>query len=240
MENSRRDFIKTAALVGLGGLVSIPTLHAESKQIVIEPANGKFSLPALGYEYNTLEPFIDAKTMEIHHLKHHQAYVNMLNEACELEKSIRDRPLDDVLKNLKYVTEPNKMLVRNAGGGHYNHSFFWKLLKKSTKPGPKATRLINTNFGSVENLKEQFEKSALGVFGSGWTWVVLFMGNLTIVNTPNQDNPIMDLSDKKGRPIIALDVWEHAYYLKYQNKRVEYIQAFWNVLNWDQVEANLG
>lgn len=239
MEN-RREFIKVAAALGLGSLMPRVNAFAEpGGSAHIHPNAGRFELPPLGYSFDALEPFIDAKTMELHYTKHHQAYVNKLNDAVAMDSSIKDRPVEDILKNLKYVSENVRQAVRNNGGGHWNHTFFWKLLKKNTKPGAVISGVINNSFGSMDNMKAEFEKAALSVFGSGWAWIVLNMGTMQIITTPNQDNPIMDIAEKKGHPVIALDVWEHAYYLKYQNRRPEYVQAFWNVLNWEQAEANL-
>ncbi|MBC7381879.1 MAG: superoxide dismutase [Bacteroidia bacterium] len=208
----------------------------------IKPVNGKYSLPALGYAYNALEPFIDARTMEIHHTKHHQAYINKLNEAMEKEPSLKNMELEEILMNIQAQPESVRSVLRNHGGGHWNHSYFWTLLKTNTQMGPKFTKLVNNSFGSTEAFKKEFEKQAMRVFGSGWAWVLDQNGKLIIITTPNQDNPMMEMGvspDQKGKPLLGIDIWEHAYYLKYQNKRADYVNAFWSVLNWDQVEQNI-
>ncbi len=192
----------------------------------------KYELPALTYSIDALEPNIDAMTMEIHHGKHHAAYVNNLNNAVsgsELEKL----SLDDILKNIS----KHPAAVRNNGGGHYNHSMFWQIMTKNGGGTPKSELLkaIESNFGSFDAFKEKFANAAATRFGSGWAWLVANDGKLLIGSTPNQDNPLMDLSEIKGMPILGLDVWEHAYYLKYQNRRPEYISNWWNVVNWDAV-----
>ena len=241
MNTDRRDFIKASAIITLGAATNAS--KAESL-FGIQGITGAFELPPLGYAYDSLEPFIDAQTMQIHHDKHHLVYVTKLNEAIEKEISLKGKTLEELIKNINGTPESVRGAIRNHGGGHWNHSFFWQILKKDTKPGEAATAAINNSFGSMENLKKEFEKTALGVFGSGWAWVILKDGKLLITSTPNQDNPLMDLptgqagiATKQGKPIMAIDVWEHAYYLKYQNKRADYVNAFWNVLNWDKVEA---
>ena len=194
-------------------------------------------LPALPYPYEALEPYIDTATMQIHHDKHHQAYVTNLNNA------LKDAPADvqamsavDLIKNLSKVPEAIRMAVRNNGGGHVNHTQFWEQLKVGTSEptsGPLADA-INSAFGSLAALKEALEKAGTTRFGSGWAWLVVKDGKLAVTSTPNQDNP---LSDGSGAPILGIDVWEHAYYLKYQNKRPDYLKAFWSVVNWDDVAA---
>ena len=192
-------------------------------------------IPKLNYEYNALEPFFDAKTMEIHHTKHHQAYVDKLNAALEKYPELQELSVETLLSdNLSKVPEDIKTAVRNNGGGHANHTFFWTLLKKNTNPLGTAAEAIIKTFGSIETFKEKFKAAAIGQFGSGWAWLVIDNKELKIISTPNQDSPI-----SKGMiPIIGLDVWEHAYYLAYQNKRPDYIDAFFNVINWEQVEDN--
>ena len=188
-----------------------------------------FTLPPLKYSYDALEPHIDAQTMEIHHTKHHQAYVDNLNKALpENTKS-----LEEILENIS--TYP--VVVRNNAGGHWNHSFFWEIMGPNAggEPGGELAEEINKSFGSFEKFKEEFENAAKTRFGSGWAWLVKTSDGLKICSTPNQDNPLMDLAEVKGVPILGLDVWEHAYYLKYQNRRPEYIAAFWNVINWEEV-----
>ena len=234
MKTDRKDFLKTAAIISLGAAVNVPKA---SKAFGLQGVTGAFELPPLGYGYDALEPFIDAQTMQIHHDKHHLAYVTKLNEAIDKEPSQKGKSLDDLIKNITSMPESIRMAVRNQGGGHWNHSMFWQLLKKGTKPGEKTMAAINNSFGSMDNFKKEFEKSAMGVFGSGWAWGIIENGKLLITSTPNQDNPLMDFGVKNGKPVICIDVWEHAYYLKYQNKRADYVQGFWNVLNWDKVET---
>jgi len=190
-----------------------------------------FELPALGYAFNALEPHIDAKTMEIHHGKHHQAYVTNLNNALAGTPA-ENMDIEEICKNIsKYP-----VAVRNNGGGHYNHSFFWSLLKvDGGKPSSSLASAIDAAFGSFDEFKTKFAAAGTGRFGSGWAWLTFTDGKLVISSTPNQDNPIMDIAEVKGTPILALDVWEHAYYLHYQNRRPDYIAAFWNVVNWDEV-----
>jgi len=241
-KQNRRNFIKTSAMIGgLSLLDPIQLLAMEAKPALteIKTVNGKYELPALGYAYNALEPFIDAKTMEIHHTKHHQAYINKLNEALEKEPQLKQLPLESLFKMIQTLPDSVKNTIRNHGGGHYNHSFFWNLLKTNTKPSAATELAIQNSFGSMEQFKKDFEKAGMGLFGSGWVWVINQMGTLKIVTSANQDNPLMEIAEQKGKPILAIDIWEHAYYLKYQNKRADYLAAFWNVLNWDQVGLNL-
>ncbi|MBL0339705.1 MAG: superoxide dismutase [Bacteroidetes bacterium] len=192
-----------------------------------------FELPKLPYAFNALEPNIDARTMEIHHGKHHQAYVTNLNNAIagtETEKM----SIEDICRNISKFPVP----VRNNGGGHYNHSLFWNILTPNASAAPVGALAdaISTNFGSFDDFKTKFAAAATTRFGSGWAWLVKNeAGKLEISSTPNQDNPLMDIAEVKGTPILGLDVWEHAYYLHYQNRRPDYISAFWNVINWDEV-----
>jgi len=202
-----------------------------------------FTLPSLPYASDALEPHIDKMTMEIHHGKHHQAYINNLNAALEGYAEESAKSLDDLITNLNSLPESIRTAVRNNGGGHWNHSFFWKVLKPAGGGNPEGTLadFITRDFGSFEALKEQFNKAATTRFGSGWAWLCKNAdGKLFISSTPNQDNPLMDVAELKGKPILGLDVWEHAYYLNYQNRRPDYISAFWNIINWDQVQSNLG
>jgi len=193
-----------------------------------------FELSNLPYEYNGLEPFIDEKTMKIHHDLHHGGYVTKLNTALEKYPELQDKSVEELLKNLATVPEDIKVAVRNNGGGHFNHTLFWEILSPvKSQPSQDLLNSITSSFGSLEAFKEKFTSVALTVFGSGWIWLVKDNNDgLKIVPTPNQDNPLMDNS---GTPILGLDVWEHAYYLKYQNRRPEYIQAFLEVVNWDKV-----
>jgi len=197
-----------------------------------------FTLPALPYAYDALEPHIDARTMEIHHTKHHQAYVNNLNAAIEKAPELQDKSLDDLMRSVNSVPEAVRTAVRNNGGGHWNHSVFWELMApgKGGEPTGGLADAIKQAFGDFSKFKEQFTAAATGRFGSGWAWLVNDGGKLSITSTPNQDNPLMD--GKRG--ILGLDVWEHAYYLKYQNRRPEYITAWWNVVNWDAVAKRFG
>jgi Fe-Mn family superoxide dismutase len=202
-----------------------------------------FSLPSLGYDYATLEPHIDAMTMNIHHTKHHQTYVNNLNAALDKFPEFRDLGLVEINKAVGSDKVPTEIAtaVRNNGGGHWNHSFFWKVMTApSNTNGPSAElkAAIDASFGSLDEMKAKFNAAAAGRFGSGWAWLAVKDGQLVITSTPNQDNPLMKVADAPSIPILGLDVWEHAYYLKYQNRRPEYIAAFWNIVNWEQVNEN--
>ena len=194
----------------------------------------KFELPALPYAYDVLEPYIDKMTMEIHYTKHHNGYVTNLNKAVE-GTDLAGKSLEELLANVS----KHPAAVRNNGGGHFNHSFFWKLMKKGGgSPSGDLASAINSAFGSLDELKQKFNQAALGRFGSGWAWLILSNGKLVVTSTPNQDNTLMDIAEVKGKPVLGLDVWEHAYYLKYQNRRNEYAENWWNVVNWDQALAN--
>lgn len=192
----------------------------------------KFELPALPYAFNALEPHIDARTMEIHHGKHHAAYVNNLNNAVQGTES-EGKSLEEIFKNVSKLPAA----MRNNGGGHYNHSMFWEIMgpNKGGQPSGALADALNGAFGSFDKFKEQFNSAAATRFGSGWAWLVSANGKLVVASTPNQDNPLMDIADVKGFPVMGLDVWEHAYYLNYQNRRPDYINAWWNVVNWDEV-----
>lgn len=192
-----------------------------------------FELPSLPYEFAALEPHIDARTMEIHHGKHHQAYVNNLNNAVKGNAG-EGKSLEELMANVSKYS----MAVRNNGGGHWNHSLFWQLMSPAGGGNPEGKLLsdITTAFGSIEAFKEQFNTAATTRFGSGWAWLVVHDGKLVVTSTPNQDNPLMDIAEVKGTPILGLDVWEHAYYLHYQNRRPDYINAWWNVVNWKKVD----
>jgi Fe-Mn family superoxide dismutase len=191
-----------------------------------------FELPKLAYSYEALEPHIDAKTMEIHHSKHHNAYVTNLNNAAagtDVEKLTLEQLMGSISKF--------PMAVRNNGGGHFNHSMFWTIIAPNAGGVPQGelASAFNTAFGSFDKFKEEFTKAATTRFGSGWAWLVVHDGKLIVTSTPNQDNPLMDIAEVKGTPILGLDVWEHAYYLHYQNRRPDYIAAFWNLINWTEV-----
>lgn len=190
-----------------------------------------FELPKLPYAYNELEPHIDARTMEIHHTKHHQAYVTNLNNAMAGKPEEKMR-----IEDICAIISKQSLAVRNNGGGHYNHSLFWTIMKPhgGGAPSGELSAAINSAFQSFDNFKAQFTNAAATRFGSGWAWLIVNGGKLAVSSTPNQDNPLMDIADVKGIPILGLDVWEHAYYLNYQNRRPDYIAAFWNVINWDE------
>ncbi len=196
-----------------------------------------YELPKLPYSYDALEPFIDAKTMEIHHDKHHAGYVKKLNAAIEGHEELQDKPVEELIKNVESISEEIRNAVRNNGGGHLNHSFFWPLMKKDVKPEGEVVAAIEKEFGSFQEFEEAFKKAALGQFGSGWAWLVVNPANgnkLEITSTTNQDSPIT-----KGLiPVLCVDIWEHAYYLKYQNKRDEYLDNFMKVINWEQANKH--
>lgn len=198
-----------------------------------------FRLPSLPFAYGALEPHIDAQTMEIHHSKHHDAYVKKLNEALLKYPDWQNKTLLELLRAIKQAPKDLQTALRNHGGGHFNHSFFWEQLTASptyTGDSTAYSTQFQKKFGNHQAFTEQFSKAALSVFGSGWAWLVkLPDGALEIITTANQDNPLMDVVEKNGTPLLALDVWEHAYYLKYQNVRADYIKAFWNVLSWETV-----
>jgi len=191
-----------------------------------------FELPSLSYAYTALEPHVDARTMEIHHTKHHQAYVSNLNAALTGTAS-EGKSIDALMSEMSKLP----VAVRNNGGGHYNHNLFWEIMGPNAggQPSGELADAINTAFGSFEKFKEDFAKAGMTRFGSGWAWLIKHDGKLVITSTPNQDNPLMDLADVKGYPLLGLDVWEHAYYLHYQNRRADYITAWWNVVNWNVV-----
>jgi superoxide dismutase, Fe-Mn family len=226
---TRKDFVSSLFL-GLAGTKAM----ANTSNNIFKAADA-FTLPNLPFAYNALEPFIDAQTMEIHHSKHHQAYVTNLNKAV-LGTPNEFTPLVDIIKNIS----KSSVAVRNNGGGHWNHTFFWEILSpKTTVPSDNLMTMINRDFGSMEKMQADFNAAATSRFGSGWAWLIVLDNKMKICSTPNQDNPLMDVAEVKGTPILGLDVWEHAYYLKYQNKRADYIKAFWNIVNWDQVDKNL-
>jgi Fe-Mn family superoxide dismutase len=244
---NKRKFIKTSLVAGAAG-ITVPSLvlpgcssgkkSDEKGEAIAEegPAEMKFTLPELPYASDALQKAIDTRTMEIHHGKHHQGYVNKLNAAIEASKPAFDT-LEDLLSKAGTLSEG----VRNNAGGHYNHSLFWKVLSPDQKePTSALTDKISDTLGSFEDFKASFINAGLSVFGSGWAWLCLDGNNeLFITSTPNQDNPLMDVAEQQGRPILGVDVWEHAYYLKYQNKRGDYLNALFEIINWDQVELNL-
>lgn len=234
---TRRQAIKTtalasAALATLPGAIAQPITPINTGQpLITTTASGPFTLPPLPYAYDALEPHIDARTMEIHHDKHHAAYVANLNKAVADFPDLGKKSVEDLLKDLNSVPEKIRPAVRNQGGGHYNHSLFWQMMKKGGggEPTGELAKAIDIAFGSFSAFKDNFTKAALGQFGSGWAWLVFDDSALKIEPMPNQDSPL-----SSGRtPLLGLDVWEHAYYLKYQNKRADYITAWFNVVNWD-------
>jgi superoxide dismutase, Fe-Mn family len=236
--DSRRKFIKKSALLSLGGiaanLISGEKLNALEKfgneHFLMEP----FTLAPLPFAYDALEPFIDKETMELHYSKHHQAYVNNLNKALETTKHPAVSSLEDIFANIPAFSDG----VKNNAGGHYNHTLFWSLLLKSGEsnaPTGKVADAIKSSFTSFDEFKKQFTDAGMKRFGSGWAWLVAEKGKLKICSTANQDNTLMSNAEVKGTPVLALDVWEHAYYLKYQNKRADYISNWWNVVNWNRV-----
>ncbi|MBI4602801.1 MAG: superoxide dismutase [Planctomycetes bacterium] len=192
-----------------------------------------YELPKLPYPYDALEPHIDARTMEIHHSKHHQAYITNLNSALEHSADLARKPIEELIRDLNAVPEPIRTAVRNNGGGHANHSLFWQIMGpgKGGEPRGELQTAIGSAFGGFDKLKEALKRAAMGRFGSGWAWLVLNAGKLEVMSTANQDSPIME----GKKPILGIDVWEHAYYLKYQNLRANYVDAWWNAVNWDKV-----
>lgn len=234
--NGRREFIKNAGKAGIAAGLTFTALPSLAE--VFEPAtyNIGFLQKPLPYAFNALEPVIDAMTMEIHYTKHAAGYAKNLSDAAVAEGvDIKKMKLEDLLKNIsKYSTK-----MRNNAGGHYNHELFWEVMspKPEKAPDQQLGKAINKDFGSFEAFKKQFADAASSRFGSGWAWLTLVENNkLVISSTPNQDNPLMDVAEVKGTPLLGLDVWEHAYYLKYQNRRAEYINNWWNVIDWDFVE----
>ena len=201
-----------------------------------------FELPSLPDPSNALEPHIDARTMEIHHGKHHQAYINNLNAALEGHTDLQSKSIEDLVRDLSAVPENIRTAVRNNGGGHLNHSMFWLMMAPNGggEPTGDLAAALNSAFGSLASFKEQFAKAGVSRFGSGWAWLIANGGKLEIASTANQDNPLMGkaIAGCEGTPILGVDVWEHAYYLNYQNRRPDYIAAWWNVVNWDQVAKN--
>jgi Fe-Mn family superoxide dismutase len=209
-----------------------------SKEIIVHKLKSfimAFTLPALPYAHNALEPHIDTLTMQIHHGKHHQAYVDNLNKAIAGTEN-ENKSLEDLIANAGKISPA----VRNNGGGHWNHSFFWEsLTPNGGAPSGKISDAITAAFGTFDAFKEKFASAGMTRFGSGWAWLIDNNGKLEVSSTPNQDNPLMDVAEVKGKPILGVDVWEHAYYLKYQNRRADYLAAFWNVVNWEKVASRM-
>ncbi len=229
-KRSRRQFIKESSVLALGSIA----LSSNAGNLIGNTLlhNAQFSLPPLPYGYDALEPHIDKMTMEIHYVKHHQAYINNLNQASH-DLHFGHTTLETLIANASKYPD----VVRNNAGGHYNHSLFWTLMRApgAMKPSGALAEAIKTTFKSFEDFQKAFADAAMKRFGSGWAWLVVNKDKkLEIGSTPNQDNPLMDVSDLKGTPVLALDVWEHAYYLKNQNRRAEYISSWWNVVNWEE------
>jgi Fe-Mn family superoxide dismutase len=230
----KRTFLKTGLLLGAGSLIAGPAIAGTKKFMAESDSdNGnEFKQDELKYAYNALEPYIDAKTMELHYSKHHAGYTRKFNAAIK-ENNLERKPIKEIFSNIsKYLSS-----VRNNGGGYYNHNMFWSVMSPNGggEPTGKLKTAIDKSFGSFENFKKEFSAAAGTVFGSGWAWLILKDGQLKITKTSNQDNPLMDVVEEKGKPIMCIDVWEHAYYLNYQNMRSDYIQAFWNVVDWEYV-----
>lgn len=207
--------------------------------LITASLSAQYKLPKLNYGYADLEPYIDSTTMRIHYNNHHAAYTNNLNAALQKYPELFKKDIVEVFQNFNEVPADIQTAVRNNGGGYYNHLLFWSMLTPASKSkmSPAVEQALTKNFGSVAQFKESFEKAAMTRFGSGWAWLIKdAKGNLKITSTANQDNPLMSFADEKGKPLLALDVWEHAYYLKYQSKRADYTKAFWSVVNWEKVE----
>ena len=229
----KRTFLKNSAILALGGTVATSLPGSFVSTVARGSTAGeKYILPTLDYAYDALEPHIDAMTMEIHHTKHHAGYTRKFNAALD-SAGLEDASLKDLFN--KVSQQP--AAIRNNGGGFYNHKVYWKSLspKGGGTAGGDVGKAIEKSFGSFDKFKDLFSKTAATRFGSGWAWLVKTKSGLAVTSTPNQDNPLMDVSDQQGTPLLAIDVWEHAYYLKYQNRRTDYISAFWNVVNWDYV-----
>ncbi len=231
----RRNFVKLSAAAAAS---AFSVSHAAEEAPI-------YTLPALAYDPSALEPHIDGLTMTIHHDKHHAAYITKLNDALAANPSLKKESLEGLMTQLAKMSDPALMAtVRNNGGGHWNHDFFWKIMapaKDCGAPSPALASAINASFGSMEAMKTAFADAAMKRFGSGWAWLIMQDGKLKITSTPNQDNPLMKglVADTElGKPLIGLDVWEHAYYLHYQNRRADYVTAWWNVLNWNAVNKN--
>lgn len=231
----RRNFLTSLGLLTVAGSVNKIEGITNKLNNKIDWSNkmSKFELAPLPYAFNALEPHIDAKTMEIHHGKHHAAYVNNLNKALEGNNELAGKSLEDMFKMMSKLPAA----IRNNGGGHYNHTMFWEIMgpNKGGQPTGALADAINGTFGSFDKFKELMNNAGATRFGSGWAWLVLSDGKLVVSSTPNQDNPLMDVADVKGFPVMGVDVWEHAYYLLYQNRRPDYLNAWWNVVNWDEV-----
>jgi len=240
---NRRKFLVNTSIVGAGlfgagrsapDLLRARSVSISDSNLTLEEKPVAFTVPPLPYPFDALEPYIDAKTMEIHHDKHHGAYVTNLNKALDGHADLQAKSIDDLLKGLDSIPENIRAAVRNNGGGHWNHTLFWTLMKKGGGGEPKGdlAAAINSAFGSFTGFQDKFAAAGLSRFGSGWAWLVMKDGKLAIDSTPNQDTPY--LLGGGAKTVLGLDVWEHAYYLKYQNLRGDYIKAWWNVVNWDK------
>jgi Fe-Mn family superoxide dismutase len=255
MKNNRRSFLQISSLAGIGIFASSffnksfaksqkININLNLSKIIYTKVGSSFTLPELPYAYNALEPVIDELTMTIHHDKHHATYVTKLNEAIDKASELKSKTLEELLASIDTLPENIRQAVRNHGGGHWNHSFFWQILKPISteekklsplEPERSIEKAIIEKYKSIALFVEEFNKSGAKLFGSGWTWLIKDAnGNLDIINTSNQDNPIMSIAERKGTPIIGIDVWEHAYYLKHQNKRADYLTGIWQVINWDK------
>jgi superoxide dismutase, Fe-Mn family len=232
MKNNRRDFIKKGTLLTMGAAGISMFGNKVFSNIIAPVETSPFTLPPLPYDYAALEPHIDTMTMQIHHDKHHAAYVTNLNKAL-VENKMENVKLEELF--MKASSLPPA--IRNNGGGHWNHSMFWKIMKPGGggTPSGEISDAINAAYGTFDEFKNKFNDAGMKRFGSGWAWLVTQNGKLNIGSTPNQDNPLMDVSELKGTPILCLDIWEHAYYLHYQNKRADYVTAWWNLVNWEEV-----
>ncbi len=234
---NKRTFIKTGFILSAGSLLA-PAVGSKKVfgSVLSNMQASEFTQVPLGFAFNALEPYIDAQTMELHYTKHHAGYTSKFNAAVKNE-GLSGKSIKDIFAE----TSKHSASIRNNGGGYFNHNLFWQGLSPTGGGKPKSRLLnaINKDFGSFENFKTEFSGKAGSVFGSGWAWLIKKDGKLKITSSPNQDNPLMDIAEEKGTPLLCLDVWEHAYYLHYQNRRAEYIAAFWNIVNWNFVEKNL-
>ena len=241
--NSRRSFIKNTAIITTAFAIA-PSMACKTTKAGMAvgattfPTADGFAQEPLTYGYAALEPYIDAQTMEIHYTKHHSGYIKNLNKVVFAHEGMMGKSLEELLQTLSKLPADVQTTVRNNGGGHWNHAFFWKILApaRGQQPGGKIAETIAKKWGTIDAFKAEFENAASTRFGSGWAWLVNTDKGLQICSTPNQDNPLMDIAEVKGIPVLGIDVWEHAYYLKYQNKRGDYLKSFWNVVNWDRVE----
>ena len=231
----KRTFLKNSAILGIGGTIAaiVPgTLKAADRMVPHSKGKDLYKLPGLDYAYDALEPHIDAMTMEVHHSKHHAGYTRKFNDSVK-EAGLAETGIVDMFRQVS----KHPAGIRNNGGGYFNHKLFWKCLspKGGGEPEGDLLKAIEKSFGSFENFRKSFSSAAATRFGSGWAWLVKTGDGLVVTSSPNQDNPLMDVSEVQGIPLLTIDVWEHAYYLKYQNRRTDYIAAFWNVVNWDLV-----